>query len=211
MRTRIDLHAHSRASGDTHADAEEMVLAAIALRLHGIAFTEHYSYAASAGAERLAEKYRAEILVLRGVEYSAAEGHCLVFGADTDRVLPRDAPLAEVVARVREAGGVVIPSHPYRGANSVGDLVRRVDGLCAIEGRNGNNLHALNARAVEAAAAAGLPCTGGSDAHDPRGVGSCFTEFEGSVTRANLLERLRGGRYVAVDLRKVSRGLFGWG
>jgi len=92
-------------------------------RTAGIAFTEHYSYAASEPIELLRERYRDEILVLRGVEFSAAEGHCLVFGVDTDRLDLAHAPVETLIRAVEREGGVVIPSHPYRGGSGMGDMV----------------------------------------------------------------------------------------
>src|SRR5574340_1224887 len=78
MKFKIDLHVHSRYSGDTDSDPEDLVLRAISLGLQGIAFTEHYYYAASEYAGGLREKYGESILILRGVEFSAAEGHCQI-------------------------------------------------------------------------------------------------------------------------------------
>jgi len=74
MKFRIDLHVHSRYSGDTDSDPEEAVLRAISRGLQGIAFTEHYSYSASEYVGGLREKYGESILILRGVEFSAARG-----------------------------------------------------------------------------------------------------------------------------------------
>ena len=206
MQCRIDLHVHSWFSGDSDADPESLVHQAIRAGLHGIAFTEHYSYGASEAVEDLRQRYGKEIMIFRGVEFSAAEGHCLVFGVDTDRALPREAPMAEVVRIVNIRGGVVIPSHPYRGLHSVGDAVRTLPGICALEGHNGCNARHLNALALKTAAALDLPFTGGSDAHDAAEVGSCYTLFSEQVTYENLLDLLRAGRYCGVDIRKVSRG-----
>jgi hypothetical protein len=205
--TRIDLHVHTRNSGDNEADPEETVERAIERGLDGIAVTEHYSYAASEHAEALAEKYRGRIMVLRGVEFSAAEGHCLVFGADTDRWGMKYAPVRDLVRIVGEAGGVVIPSHPYRGGNSIGELVLDLPGIGGVEGCNGANMHAMNVRAIETARRLNLPYTGGSDAHSPLEVGSCYTAFDGIVTPELFLERLRHGRFRGVDARKLSRTL----
>ena len=83
---KIDLHIHSENSGDNFTDPEEVVMRAIERGLDGIAFTEHYYYEASEGVEALQEKYRNSIMIFRGVEFSAAEGHCLVFGVNTDRL-----------------------------------------------------------------------------------------------------------------------------
>ncbi len=208
MEFKIDLHVHSRNSGDNDADPEETIERAIKIGLDGVAFTEHYSYAASEPLESLREKYADRILILRGVEFSTQEGHCLVFGADTDRLSLKYAPAQEVVRLVTEAGGVVIPSHPYRVMNSLGDAVRDLDGVCALEGYNGCNLHAYNLRAIETAALLRIPYTGGSDAHAPQEVGSCHTLFADVVTRDNFIALLKAGAYSGVDLRKISRKTF---
>ncbi|TAN41336.1 MAG: PHP domain-containing protein [Nitrospirae bacterium] len=209
MSFRVDLHVHSRFSSDNDADPEESVLQAISRQLHGIVFTEHYSYEASAPVEKLREKYRGSIIIFRGVEFSSADGHCLVFGVNTDRLGMKGMPAGEIVRIVNQAGGVVIPSHPYRTVNSLGDLVRNLPGICALEGYNGCNMQPFNARAVEVARALNLPFTGGSDAHNPEDVGSCFTEFEEPVTEENLVSLLKSGRYRGVDTRKISKGFWG--
>ena len=205
MKNKIDLHVHSKYSGDNDAEPEETIIRAIERGLHGIAFTEHYSYAASEHAEILKEKYRDSILILRGVEFSASEGHCLIFGVDTDKLSMKYAPIKEVISYVQAAGGVVIPSHPYRTVNSLGDLVRSVGNICALEGYNGCNMQPYNEKAIESALMLKLPYTGGSDAHQPSEVGSCYTEFEDTVTASNFIEMLKAGRYRGVDTRKISR------
>jgi len=205
MTFKIDLHVHSKYSGDNDADPEESIIRAIELGLHGIAFTEHYYYGASEPVELLKEKYDDRILILRGVEFSANEGHCLIFGVDTDKLSMKYAPAKAVIRAVNEAGGVVIPSHPYRTATGLGDLVGSVGEICALEGYNGCNMHAFNVKAIEAAETLKLPYTGGSDSHESLEVGSCFTEFEDNVTYENFLDLLRAGRYRGVDARKISR------
>ena len=205
MKFRIDLHIHTRYSGDTDADPEEIIERAIEVGLDGIAVTEHSSFEASDPLERMKEHYQGAILIVRGVEFSTAEGHCLVFGVDTDRLLSKYAPVREVIELVNAAGGAVVPSHPFRGVNNLGDGVLELTGICALEGFNGANMHAMNLQAIEAAGKLGLPFTGGSDAHAPREVGSCFTEFDDAVTGDNFVRLLKAGGYRGVDTRKISR------
>jgi predicted metal-dependent phosphoesterase TrpH len=205
MKFKIDLHVHSKHSGDNDADPEETILRAIELGLQGIAFTEHYYYGASEQAEILREKYGEQILILRGVEFSASEGHCLVFGVDTDTLGLKYAPAADVIRFVNKAGGVVIPSHPYRPGTSLGDLVKGLNGIAGLEGCNGANMHAFNVKAINAARALRIPYTGGSDAHEPDEVGSCYTEFRDAVTYDNFIDLLKAGNYQGMDTRKISR------
>jgi predicted metal-dependent phosphoesterase TrpH len=206
MKLKIDLHVHSKFSGDNYTEPEECVFQAIRLNLHGIAFTEHYSFEASEYSEELREKYKDKIMIFRGVEFSAAEGHCLVFGANTDKLSITHAPVEDIIRIVGECGGIIIPSHPFRGGPSLGDLIERIKGFNAIEGCNGYSHYEQNIKAVEAAKRLRLPYTGGSDAHESKEVGECYTEFYDTVTNQNFLDLLRRGNYQGVDTRKVSRG-----
>jgi predicted metal-dependent phosphoesterase TrpH len=201
---KIDLHVHSANSGDNATDPEEVIIQAIERGLDGIAFTEHYFYEASEETEALREKYGSSIMIFRGVEFSAEEGHCLVFGVNTDRLSARYAPVSDLVRMVNEHGGVVIPSHPFRRVNSLGDAVKKVEGICAVEGYNGCNMHPFNKKAVETAQALNLPFTGGSDAHAAGEVGSCYTDFSDIVTYDNFILLLKKGVYRGVDTRKIS-------
>jgi len=205
MTYRIDLHVHSKFSGDTDSEPEESVLHAVKAGLHGIAFTEHYSFEVSAYADVLRDKYAGKILIFRGVEFSSAEGHCLVFGVNTDRMSLNNASIEEIIPLVNEQGGVVIPTHPFRGSNSIGDRIRDLTGLCAIEGHNGYAHYYQNTKAVRTAEELKLPYTGGSDAHEPHEVGACYTDFRHEVTNDNFIDLLRGGEYKGVDTRKISR------
>ena len=198
---KLDLHVHSHYSGDNDSDPEETVVRAIEQGLDGLAFTEHYYYHVSGPVEALRKKYGAGIRIFRGVEFSTVEGHCLVFGVDTDKLSLKHVPIEELISVVNEAGGAVIPSHPYRRGTSLGDLIRSVKGICAVEGYNGCNMSILNERAVETARELNLPYTGGSDAHAPSEVGACFTGFAEDVTYENFIDLLKKGNYSGVDMR----------
>ncbi|RJQ46943.1 MAG: PHP domain-containing protein [Nitrospiraceae bacterium] len=205
MNFKIDLHVHTKFSGDNYTEPEETVINAIQRNLQGIVFTEHYSYEASEHAESLKEKYRNEIMIFRGVEFSAAEGHCLIFGVNTDKLSMSHAPIEDIVRIVSESGGIVIPSHPFRGGTGIGSIVEKIKGFTAIEGYNGYSHHSQNMKAIEAAKILNLPFTGGSDAHEPGEVGACYTECYEEVTIDNFLTVLKAGNYQGVDTRKVSK------
>lgn len=202
---KIDLHIHSQYSEDNDSAPEEIIERAIELGIDGIAFTEHYYYRASEEIAPLIEKYKHTITILRGVEFSASDGHCLVFGADTDCISDRYTTMEHLIAVVSSLGGVLIPAHPYRGINSIGDLVLNLPGLFAIEGFNGCSMPAFNQKAIEAAAMLCIPFTGGSDAHSPAEVGSCYTIFHEPVRQDNIVRLLKSGNFKAYDNRRFAR------
>ena len=103
MAFNIDLHVHTMMSGDNDSEPESMVLDAIAKGLHGIAFTEHSSYRASSYVDRLRHRYSGKLLILRGVEFSCLEGHCLVYGLDTDRLGLSGASAERLLEEVKMA------------------------------------------------------------------------------------------------------------
>jgi predicted metal-dependent phosphoesterase TrpH len=86
-------------------------------------------------------------------------------------------------------------------------MVRTVEGLAGLEGYNGANMHAYNEKAIALARSLNLPYTGGSDAHSPYEVGSCYTVFDTAVTYDNFISLLKRGGYRGVDTRKISRAI----
>jgi hypothetical protein len=44
-----------------------------------------------------------------------SEGHCLIFGINTDKFLSKHMSITELLSVVNQHGSVVIPSHPYWG------------------------------------------------------------------------------------------------
>lgn len=202
---KYDLHVHSRYSGDNDSDPEDIIEAAIESGLDGLAFTEHYSYEASEFIIHLQEKYQKWITILRGVEFSSRQGHCLVFGVNTDKSIEKNADIEHVLEIVDAIGGIVIPAHPYRGMESIGDRIFKLSKLSVIEGYNGCNIHTFNLLSIEAASKLGICFTGGSDAHLPTDVGSCYTLFCEPANDENIVSLLKNGNFTSYDNRRISR------
>lgn len=190
------MHNHTVFSPDSTSEPRESVERARELGLNGIAFTEHNSYDASEPVESLKALYK-DILILRGMEYTSAEGHVLIFGlSDGDiRRAGVNAPLEDVIKIVNEEHGVVILPHPFREWSLLKTDIMKLKGVAAIEAYNGHNNELENERALKAASLLSLPTTGGSDSHNIMEVGNCFTEFSDLITYDNFLDVLRQGRY----------------
>src|SRR5204863_59966 len=112
----IDLHTHSFFSGDGISSPEDLIAAARAKGLNGIAITDHntcdaVNYLLQKGLMRLDGLPVNDFLVLPGVEVTTADGHLLCIGAELPYL--KGKPAREVCDIIHERGGLAIPPHPY--------------------------------------------------------------------------------------------------
>ena len=180
MPINIDLHTHSFFSGDGVSSPEELIAAAKAKGLQGIAITDHntcdaITYLLDNGLMRIDGSAVDNFLVIPAVEVTTAEGHLLCIGA----TLPflKGKPALDVCQMIHERGGLAIPPHPY-------DLFRagirfstlETLPIDAIEVFNAaTTLRRYNTYAFKYAQVRGLPMTAASDAHHAAAVGTAYT------------------------------------
>ena len=123
--------------------------------------------------------------IFRGTEISTDHGHLLAYGLKDDswNISPRSNYLNifDVITSVHDHGGICVPAHPYRGWDSVGEDIFKIDGFDAIETHNGRNVEEENQKAIKAAQFNKLPSIGGSDCHHLEEVGRAFTLFKNPV------------------------------
>lgn len=202
----IDLHIHTRGS-DGVSGAPEIVRAALARGLGGIAITDHHRTYTPEGDAVAEEAERAGLVVVRGCEYSTAWGHCLIYGVDMAEFAhehPGYYPeMTTVAAWAHARGGVVVPSHPYAGyIRMLGD--RLIDVRCCIDavetynGQAARRAPVANRRARMAADQYGIVAIGGSDAHVAAHVGACYTVVPDTArTPEAVLQAIRDGHVMA--------------
>ena len=194
---KIDLHCHSKYSYDTDLEPEALIEQALKIGLDGVCFTEHFSVAASQPVEKLS--HPTGFCVFRGVEISTNRGHLLVYGLTDDswNTWSCDTCLdvSRVLENVHRCGGICVPAHPFRGLESFGEEIFRLQGFDAIETHNGHNNGDMNQKAIAAARLRNLPSIGGSDCHAREEVGRAFTEFTDSVSDLKqLVDAIRKGK-----------------
>jgi predicted metal-dependent phosphoesterase TrpH len=214
MARRIDMHIHTRGS-DGVSSAEAIVAAAKRAGLDGIAITDHHRTYTAEGelVARLAQQ--AGLIVVRGVEYSTAWGHCLAYGVDAAEwamANPGYYPdMRRFAAWARSRGGVVVPSHPYAGyqrilGDHMADVANVVDGVEVYNGQQQRRDPAVNTRAQLEAGRLGIQGLGGSDAHSARAIGACYTVFDDAVqTQADVLAAIKSGEIVAAEAAPMRR------
>jgi len=217
MLHRFDLHVHSFFSADAASAPEELIEAARARGLSGIAITDHdtckaHEYLIEKGLERRDGQPAHGFLVVPGVEVSTADGHLLCVGT----MLPvmRGEPAAAVLRAIEDRGGVAIPSHPYdRWRAGIPEEVLDKLELKAIEVFNAAAKKEYNEQALAYAAGRGLSMTASSDAHHASAVAVSSTTFDlDDLSLADLLRALRKGgnpegRYLS--MREAVKKQFG--
>ena len=176
----IDLHTHSFFSGDGVSSPEELITAARAKGLHGIAITDHntsdaITYLLDKGLMRMDGLPVDGFLVLPGTEVTTAEGHLLCIGATLPNL--KGTPALEVCKLIHERGGLAIPPHPYDLFRAgIRMAVLETLPIDAIEVFNAaTTLRRYNRYAFKYAQMRGLPMTAASDAHHAAAVGTAYT------------------------------------
>ena len=176
---RIDCHIHSKYSPDGKGELHELVKVAQAKGLTGMVVSDHNVY--KMPADMKAARFDGFTLV-PAIELSVREGHCLALGVR--ELVPARLPLIETLEKIRAAGGIGVPSHPYRRVHGVGEIAldAATKHLHAIEVYNARDgPKKSNAQAKSRALRAGWGGTGGSDAHNIFEVGNAFTVFKEPV------------------------------
>ena len=216
----IDLHVHSHHTRGCTLTPRDAIRRAKEAGLDGIAFTD---LNVLDGLDEIRAAGRAEgFLALCGVELATDRGHYLCFFPDPARVpAPPQVfgsatpwPARDVLARVREMGGVAVAAHPYDKTveRPSGDFIFTLDGLAAIEGLNTRRKGPANDLAVEAADHMNLPCVGASGAHAIEEIGKAATLFRDPVTsEADVVAQLRAGTVFCVAIGVTPSGDGGQG
>jgi hypothetical protein len=206
----IDLHVHSHHTRGCTLSPRDVVRRAKEAGLDGVVFTDLNTLD---GLDEIRAAGRDEgFLALCGVEIATDHGHYLCFFPDPARVpAPPQIfgsgtpwPVRDVLAKVRDLGGVAVAAHPYDKSveRPSGDFIFTLDGLSAIEGLNTHRKGPANDLAVEAADHMSLPCTGASGAFGSLDeVGKAATLFRDPVaSEADVVRQVRAGTIWCVAL-----------
>lgn len=197
----IDTHLHeSKYSLDSHVSLGEIVSRAREMGLDGICITDHESNEMKDEAKKFSQE--TGFLIIVGAEILTYEGDMTVFGLEE---LPREKMhAAALVELVQKNGGVAVSAHPFRRNNrGMGEYIRELKNLWAVEAFNGNTEFHHNMEAYFLALELGLPCMGGSDAHHRHEVGRYATVFpEGIRDERDLIQAIAAKEVYPVAFRQ---------
>ena len=190
MEYRYETHCHSaQCSRCAQSSAQMMVRAYHAAGYAGLVLTDHFIHGYTAVPatlpwdQRMRRYYQAyldakavgdelDFDVIFGLEHAYGDGkEVLIYGVELDFLLVNpDIPeltLDEFVARVHEAGGIVIQAHPYRDRWYMNMAVKpRADLVDGIEVYNAWNNPGENPKALALARTKDYIITSGGDIHE---------------------------------------------
>ncbi|MCS7007583.1 MAG: PHP-associated domain-containing protein, partial [Thermoleophilia bacterium] len=202
----VDLHVHTEHSHDCSIPVADLLEHAEAIGLGGIAVTDHNVFAGAAEALELAAG--SNLVVIPGEEVKTA-GQGEVIGLFLEREIPRGLAFADVIAAIREQGGLVYLPHPFDRLHAIPDpatLHRHLAEIDVLEVYNARLLReSFNDEALRFARKYRLLEGAGSDAHVLQGVGTGavrMRHFEGpeefllSLRSAEILRRPRSLAYL---------------
>ena len=208
---RVDLHVHTCYSFDAVTSPDALVAACRRASIDCVAVTDHGTMK---GALRMRDDGRLRVIV--GQETRTTHGELI--GLFLTEELPGWLPPMEAIRRIKDQGGLVVIPHPLlRGGfardRSIGsghgkefvpspEVQKRNPLLTAEVVASADIVEVVNARspfrstweAVERfAAACGLPCSAGSDAHLPYEIGAGYVEMGDFADPQSFLRSLSAG------------------
>ena len=212
---KVDLHVHTCYSSDSLTPLDTVIEACQYRGLGAVAITDHNVIQ---GAVALREK--APFPVIVGEEIMTNQGE--IIGLFLSERIAKGLSPEEVIAAIREQGGVVYVPHPLdrlrRGPIALRALRSILDQVDALEVFNSRVLlPSDNDRARRLAEAHSIPGGAGSDAHTTREIGRAYVEmamFDGPVDfldklgQGTIFGRLSGvGVNFASTFAKISKKL----
>ncbi|HTY92077.1 MAG TPA: PHP domain-containing protein [Methanocella sp.] len=195
---RFDLHVHTNYSKDGLSTVEDVLRAAAAKGLAGVAITDHNTTAGARYALEVVETVAPGLIVIPGEEVSTKEGHLIVLGITQD--IPPGMAVEDTIREAKKMGGLVIVPHPYNRPRHGMPIPEGADAAEVFNSRYILGMH--NRMALRGARARHMPEVAGSDAHQASQVGSAITLIKAERTPRDVMEAIRQGK-TSIDVRKT--------
>ncbi|CAJ36772.1 PHP domain-containing protein [Methanocella arvoryzae] len=195
---RFDLHVHSNYSPDGHSSVEEILKAAKARGLDGVAITDHDTTAGGRYALEVVDKVAPGLIVIPGVEISTKAGHLIVLGITED--IPKGMSVKDTIHAARKLGGTIVVPHPDQRMRHGMRIPHDVDAAEVYNSRYLLGLH--NFMAGRRVSRRKMSAVAGSDAHSAEMVGNAVTEIDADRNMESVLRGIREGR-TRIEVRKT--------
>ncbi len=171
---KADLHLHTCYSPDSNSSLESIIERCQQIGIDCLAITDHDT---AEGALRMQEIAPFKIIVGEEVRSTAGE----IIGYFLKETIPRGLSPQEVMARIKEQGGLVCLPHPFDGLGRYPLKPKERDALLdqidIIEVFNARSIRSNIDVARSFAKQNGLLQSAGSDAHSANEVGNAYVEM----------------------------------
>jgi predicted metal-dependent phosphoesterase TrpH len=193
MKSILDLHIHSKYSGDSIVEPADILKVAKKIALHGVAITDHLTIRGGVATQKLNND--SDFLVIVGSEIETDSKEDIVGLFLTEEIESRAS--ADVIKEIKAQGGVAFWAHPFRAGKNLlrADLIERID---LIEGFNSKTRASRNELAQQLAHEYNKSLIGASDAHNASEIGNGKTLVRG-VDSSTIEEALAKGETEIVD------------
>jgi hypothetical protein len=187
---KVDLHVHTRFSGDSLTTLPDLLRWAARRGLGALAITDHNTMRGAWAMQEISP-----IPIIAGEEIHTAEGE--IIGLFLEREIAPGLTPAETIGCIRDQGGLVYVPHPldrFRSTSAVGyhALMRFLGQVDVIEVFNARvMLNEDNRLARELALAHRLVMGAGSDAHQGYEIGHAYVEMPAFRDAVSFMNSLR--------------------
>jgi len=197
---RIDLHLHTKFSGDAQLSPKQIVNE---LHAHpfikGVAITDHNTVQGYFQVRGLAEPHE-DLIIIPGIEVATPDGEIILLGVEE---MPKYPLTVEgVIDFATEEAAVIVLPHPYREMGGLSDLAETIQAH-AIEVINPNSTREENKMAEGLAKRRNLPEVAGSDAHELSQMWAAYTEVEAESNVHEILKAIKGGQVKPVASTEI--------
>lgn len=175
---KFDLHVHTNLSYDSKMTSDELVAAARAAGLSGVATCDHNAFRR--------HRERENFFFIPACEFSTDVGHLVVYfmKEHINESLSRDEYgrfyWRDICKAAHDQGALVFYAHPFAPPRPHTDaLYEQLDGIEVFNSRVVHSrLCSANKRALELCRKLKKPFSAGSDAHSPAEVGTTYWECD---------------------------------
>jgi len=186
----VDLHVHSKYSGDSQSSIGDILKTAREVGLGAIAIADHNTVKGALEARALAGE---DLTIIVAEEVKTGEGE--VMGLFLEEDVPGGLSFKETIVRIKDQGGLVYVPHPFdqlRTTPSYRSMADNAHDLDIIETYNARMaFSSFNLRAERFAEKYGLLAGAGSDAHVLPGLGTAMLHMPGFKGRDDFMASLR--------------------
>jgi predicted metal-dependent phosphoesterase TrpH len=185
MTIKIDLHVHSKFSGDSMSKPGDIIKWAKKRGLGGVAIVDHGTIKGGEAASKINKD--ADFFVITGAEIKTDRGEVIGYFLN-DEI--RSKNFSEVVDEMRAQDALISAPHPFDPFrhNRIKEPEDVAPYLDAVEVFNGRCFfNSSNIKALAFSKKHGLAVTAGSDAHHPEEIGSAGVKIKGESIRKELM------------------------